>query len=107
MPSYYPSECLPRWRTRDLYGDTGYEVVAASAVRIDGSQVSYKDVPGYEVPETSVPMTVGRDGDDPQEGVSDNPLQKECDYPYAPQQGDQPKVSLLNLQWRQRPKVMG
>ena len=32
-----------------------------------------KDVPGYEVPETSVPMTTGRDGNDAQEGVSDKP----------------------------------
>ena len=56
-------------------GDTGYEVGApvSKGTKIDGSQVSYKDVPGYEVPETSVPMTVGRDGDDPQEGVSDKP----------------------------------
>ena len=53
--------------------DTGYEVGApvSKGTKIDGSEVSYKDVPGYEVPETSVPMTVGRDGDDPQEGVSD------------------------------------
>ena len=30
-------------------------------------------MPGYEVPETSVPMTTGRDADDVQEGVSDKP----------------------------------
>ena len=56
-------------------GDTGYEVGAAvsKGTKIDGSQVSYKDVPGYEVPETSVPMTTGRDADDVQEGVSDKP----------------------------------
>ena len=53
--------------------DTGYEVGApvSKGTKIDGSQVSYKDVPGYEVPETSVPMTTGRDGNDAQEGVSD------------------------------------
>jgi hypothetical protein len=55
--------------------DTGYEAGApvSKGTKIDGSQVSYKDVPGYEVPETSVPMTTGRDGDDVQEGVSDKP----------------------------------
>ena len=56
-------------------GDTGYEVGApvSKGTKIDGSQVSYKDVPGYEVPETSVPMTVGRDQMMIQEGVSDKP----------------------------------
>ena len=56
-------------------GDAGYEVGApvSKGTKIDGSQVSYKDVPGYEVPETSVPMTTGRDADDAQEGVSDKP----------------------------------
>ena len=55
--------------------DTGYEVGApvSKGTKIDGSQVSYQDVPGYEVPETSVPMTTGRDGNDAQEGVSDKP----------------------------------
>jgi hypothetical protein len=55
--------------------DTGYEVGAPvnKGTKIDSSQVSYQDAPGYEVPETSVPMTTGRDGDDVQEGVSDKP----------------------------------
>ena len=46
--------------------DTGYEVGApvSKGTKIDGSQVTYQNVPGYEVPETSVPMTTGRDGND-------------------------------------------
>ena len=77
------SEALPTTPESDYQGgeleistkDTGYEVGApvAKGTKIEGSEVSYQSVPGYEVPETSVPMTTGRDGGDAQEGVSDKP----------------------------------
>ena len=55
--------------------DTGYEVGApvTKGTKIEGSGVSYQEAPEYEVPETSVPMTTGRNGDDIQEGVSAKP----------------------------------
>ena len=81
--SKFFSEALPTTPQSSYQGgeleisteDTGYEVGApvTKGTKIEGSGVSYQDVPGYEVPETSVPMTTGRDGGDVQEGVSDKP----------------------------------